>query len=82
MLALITKNPIWNITEKEATSLASALLDVMAYHQISINPATLAYIKLIGAIAAIHGSRVMVIQMAAAKAKREEAARTVDMPQT
>lgn len=80
MLALITKNPIWNINEKESMALAVALLDVMAHHQININPATLSYLKLIGAVVAVHGSRVMVIQMAQKKAKQDEKERTVDMP--
>lgn len=75
MIALVTKNPIWIISEKEASALAKALVDVMAYHSIDINPATLAYVKLIGAIAMIHGSRFMMLQ----KQKRDEAARTVDM---
>lgn len=77
MLALITKNPVWMITEKEAQTLAKALIDVMAFHSIDINPATLAYVKLLGAIAMIHGSRFMGMQ----KKKRDEAARTVEMPQ-
>lgn len=74
MLALWTKNPLLAITEKEAQALAKALIDVMAFHSIEINPATLAYVKLIGAIAMIYGSRFLMMQ----KMKRDEAARTFE----
>lgn len=80
LVATLTKNPIWMIDGDEAKMLAKALLDVMAQHSISIDPKNLAYIKLLGAILMIHGGRLLAMQMKAAKEKKAEADRTVDMP--
>lgn len=80
MLAVITKNPIWAIDDKAAEALANALMDVMSHHSINVNPATLAYMKLIGIAAAIYGPKIMVVKMQNDQ-KKKEAANTIDMPQ-
>jgi hypothetical protein len=80
MLAMVTKNPVWIIEPKAAESLAAALLDVMSYHSINVNPATVAYMKLLGICAAIYGPKLLVLKAAADQRKKEQN-RTVDMPQ-
>jgi hypothetical protein len=75
MLALVTKNALWIISEKEALALATAMLDVMKYHAINIDPANLAYLKLMGVILMVHGTRLFTIM----QMKKKEAERTVDM---
>lgn len=71
MAAQLLKNPLLEITDKEAKQLASALKDIMAVHSINVSPSTLAYAKLIGAVGMIYGPRVAM--MTAAKAAERKA---------
>lgn len=79
MLALLTKNQLWMIDESAAKNLAVALRDVMSFHAININPATLAYVKLIAVCAAIYGPKLLMLN-AMTKQKRTQDANTVEMP--
>lgn len=80
MLALVTKNPVWNIEEKAAESLAAALLDVMSHHSINIDPASMAYMKLAGVCAMIYGPKLLVLKQQS-DAKKRQQDNTIDMPQ-
>jgi hypothetical protein len=77
MLAAVTKNPLWEISDKESKTLAEALKNIMAFHSISISPQYLAYFQLLAAVATIYGPRLAII-MAANKAEREAKRNTFD----
>lgn len=77
MLAAITKNPLWEISDKEAKTLAEALKNIMAFHSINIAPQYLAYFQLMAAVATIYGPRLALV-MAANKAEREAKRNTFD----
>lgn len=77
MLAAVTKNPLLEISEKEAKSLAESLKNVMLYHSINISPSTMAYIQLLGVCFAVYGPRVAMI-LAAKKAERDAMRNTFD----
>lgn len=77
MAARLFKNPMLEISESEATTLAAALQDVMALHSINVSPSTLAYIKLIGAVGMIYGPRIAIYQAAVAAQKKANANGTV-----
>lgn len=71
MAARFFKNPLLEISQDEAVTLAAALKDIMALHSINVSPSTLAYIKFVGAIGMIYGPRIALIQAAKAAAKKE-----------
>lgn len=77
IVAKLTKNPLFEISQNEGESLAQAIKDVMVFHHINISPSTIAYIKLIGALIAVYAPRVA-LTMAAMKAQRESNLNTVD----
>lgn len=79
MAARLLKNPLVEITDKEAVTLAAALKDVMALHSINVSPSTLAYVKLLGAAAMIYGPRVG-FYAAAVKAEKEAKKQQGQMP--
>lgn len=77
MLAAVTKNPLWEISDKEARSLAESLKNIMQYHSISIDPAKLVWIQFLFICAGIYGPRVAII-LAANKAERDANKNTFD----
>lgn len=72
MAAKLLKNPLLEITENEAMTLAAALQDVMALHSINISPSMLAYLKLVGAVGMIYGPRIALYQAAMAAQKKAQ----------
>lgn len=71
MAARFFKNPLLEISQDEAVTLAAALKDIMALHSINVSPSTLAYIKFVGAIGMIYGPRIALMQAAKSAAKKE-----------
>lgn len=78
MAARFFKNPLLEISQDEAVTLAAALKDIMALHSINVSPSTLAYIKFIGAIGMIYGPRIALIQAAKAAEKKAKQPQTFD----
>lgn len=77
ILANLTKNPLLNISQKEAESLALAIKNLLVFHKISLSPSTVAYIQFIGACLAIYGPRLMII-VAAKKAQKDQEKNTFE----
>jgi hypothetical protein len=77
MLAAVTKNPLWEISDKEGKVLAESLKNIMQYHSINISPVYMAYIQLFGVVMGIYGPRLAIV-MAANKAERDAKKNTFD----
>lgn len=73
MLAQLTRNPIWQIQEKEGEDLANALADVMEQYDIVVSAKAQAWVSLFAASLAVYGPRVYV--MAQTKAQQSKAVR-------
>lgn len=63
LAAMFFKSPFIEISLDEAKKLAHAAKNVLALHNINVSPATLAYIQLVGVLAAIYGPRFAMYQM-------------------
>jgi hypothetical protein len=76
MAALVTKDPIWSITEAQGEELAKALREVAALHSITISPSLVAYGHLLAVSAAIYAPKVGIkmIQNAARKKAAKDSA--------
>lgn len=61
MLAMLTKNPALEISDKESDTLARSLKNVMDQYQLKPNPRTMAWVQLAATSAAIYGPRIAVI---------------------
>lgn len=77
ILAAFTKNPMWEISDKEARTLAESLKNIMQYHSISIDPKKLVWIQFAFVVLGIYGPRLG-IMLAAKKAEREANKNTFD----
>jgi len=67
--ALLTKNELLNITQKEAGDLAAALKEIAKHHQITIDPKTQAYAELAIVAGMIYTPRVLLTMQAKKQAK-------------
>lgn len=73
LAAMLSKNPIWEITDDESKKLAQAIKGVLKHHNIPISPVMLAYLQLAGIGTVIYAPRVAIL-IAVKKMQAEQAA--------
>jgi hypothetical protein len=71
-LAMLLKNPIFQLQENESEDLAVAIKEVLQYHEITINPRLMAYGELIAVSAAIYAPRIIISINSSAKNKAQK----------
>lgn len=82
MAAVALKNPIIEISRSQADQLAIALSDVMKQYSINVNPAALAWIKLIGISATIYGPKILLTNAIKAEQRKTAQPAPVAAPQS
>jgi len=72
IVAAISKNEMWELTEDEAKNLAKALGKVQELYGIHLDPKTEAWIEVIGVAGAIYGPRVTVMMLMQGRGKKSD----------
>lgn len=72
ILAMITKQPLLEISETEAKTLAAAIKNVAQYHSIKIDPKYAAYGQLLVGCAAVYGPKIYLISKLPRAPKKEK----------
>jgi hypothetical protein len=69
----LTGQPVWALTDDEADLLADSILGVLEQYDIKIGARALAWGNLVAALAAVYGTRVLMIQALKSTHKRSYA---------